>query len=68
MGKRGPPLRKRQNLPTELYRQKARDKLDIRSKLMGDSYFLDEMKEMMEKIIEKKQASGSVVNELDELD
>ena len=53
---------------TELYRQKARDKLDIRSKLMGDSYSLDEMKEMMEDIIEKKQASGSVVNELDELD
>ena len=52
----------------ELYRQKARDKLDIRSKLMGDSYSLDEMKEMMEDIIEKKQASGSVVNELDELD
>ena len=35
---------------------------------MGDSYSLDEMKEMMEDIIEKKQASGSVVNELDELD
>ena len=53
---------------TELYRQKARDKLDIRSKLMGDSYSLEEMKEMMQEIMEKKQASAPVVNALDEID
>ena len=35
---------------------------------MGDSYSLEEMKEMMEEILEKKQASAPVVNDLDEID